>query len=140
MDINFFSAVELLKGLTTKKINGKNLNNVILVSSIAAFRYSKGEAFYAASKSAVNIFARAMADELAPNVRVNTINPGITRTSMMSNLLNDKIKLEQYNRKQLLGFCESEDIANIAEFLMSDKASKITGQHFIVDGGATVAL
>lgn len=140
MDINYFSAIEVLKVLITKKINSKNLRNVILISSIAAFKFSKGEAFYAASKAAVNIFARAMADELAPNVRVNTINPGIVRTPMMNNLLNDKSHLEQYQRKYLLGFCEPQDVADMAEFLMSDKASKITGQHFVVDGGATVAL
>ena len=140
MDINFFSAVELLKTLTAKRINGKNLRNVILMSSIAAFKCSKGEAFYAASKAAVNTFARVMADELAPNTRVNTINPGIVRTPMTDNLLSDTVHLEQIGRKYLLGFCEPQDIADMAEFLMSDKSRRITGQHFVVDGGATIAL
>lgn len=140
MNINYFSAVEVLKVLAIKKINSKNLRNVIFISSITSFRCSKGESFYAASKSAINVFARTMADELAPNVRVNTINPGITRTPMMNNLMSDKTKLEKYSRNQLLGFCEPQDIANMAEFLMSDKARKITGQQFVVDGGATVAL
>ena len=140
MDVNFFAATEILKVLVKKKINGKNLNNVILISSIAAFKFSKGEAFYAASKVAVNVFARAMADELAPNTRVNTINPGITKTSMMDNLLRDQEKLKKYQQKYLLGIVEVEDIANMAEFLMSEKACRITGQHFVVDGGASVAI
>ena len=140
MDINVFSATEILKVLVTKKINSKNLRNVILISSIAAVKCSKGETFYAASKAAVNVFARSMADELAPYTRVNTINPGITHTSMMDNLMKNKENLEKYKRQYLLGFCEVEDIANMAEFLMSEKSRRITGQHLIVDGGATVAL
>ena len=140
MDINFFSAVEVLKVLVTKKINGKNLRNVILISSIAAYGGSKGEAFYSASKAAVNIFTRAMADELAPNTRVNTINPGITRTPMMNSLLEDKDHLEKYRRTHLLDFCEPQDIADMAEFLMSDKSRRITGQHLVVDGGAMASV
>lgn len=140
MDVNFFSAVEVLKALATKKINGKNLRNVILISSIAATNPSKGGAFYSASKAAVNIFVRVMADELAPNTRVNTIAPGMIHTSMTENYFNNKTWLEKYNHRQLLGFCEPQDIANMAEFLMSDKSCRITGQHFIVDGGDAVAL
>ena len=139
MDINFFSAVEILKVLVKKKINSKNLKNVILMSSLTAFKSAKGEAFYAASKSALNAFVRVMAEELAPNVRINTINPGITRTPMMNNLLKDEQHLEQYRKKYLLGIGEPQDVANMAEFLMSEKACRITGQHFVVDGGASVA-
>lgn len=140
MNINFFAAVEILKSLVKKKINGTNLKDVILVSSIAPFKSAKGEAFYAASKAALNVFTRAMADELAPNIRVNTINPGIIHTPMMDNLLSDKEQFEKHKRTYLLGFGETEDIANMAEFLMSDKACRITGQHFVVDGGASIAI
>ena len=140
MDINFFAAVEVLKVLVTKKINGKSLTNVILMSSLTAFRSGRGEAFYAVSKSALNTFVRVTADELAPNVRINTINPGITRTPMIDNLLKDKVHLENYQKKYLLGIVEVEDIANMAEFLMSEKSRRITGQHFVIDGGASIAL
>ncbi|MBR5914410.1 MAG: SDR family oxidoreductase [Selenomonadaceae bacterium] len=140
MNINFLSAVEILRSLVKRKTNAKNLKDVILVSSIAPFKSAKGEAFYAASKAAINVFARAMADELAPNTRVNTINPGIIHTPMMDNLLRDNEQFEKHKRTYLLGFGETEDVANMAEFLMSDKARRITGQHFVVDGGATIAI
>ena len=140
MDVNFFSAIETLKVLVTKRVNSKNLRNVIFISSIAAFGDVKGNAYYGASKVSLNLFAKAMADELAPNVRVNTINPAMVHTHMTKRFFSDVTFLEQYNRKQLLGFCEPQDIADMAEFLMSDKSRKITGQHFIVDGGVTVAL
>lgn len=139
-DINFFAAAEILKVLVKKKINGKNLQNVVLISSISAFKSGKGEAFYAASKAAVNVFARTMADELAPNVRINTINPGIVRTPMMENLLRDEQHLKKYQQEYLLGIVEIDDVANMAEFLMSEKACRITGQHFVIDGGASVAI
>lgn len=140
MDINFFSAVELLKVLVTKKINGKNLRNVILMSSIASFGDAKSNAFYGASKAALDTFARVMADELAPNTRVNTINPGMVHTALTERFFNDEIRLEKYGHKCLVGMCEVEDIANMAEFLMSEKSRRITGQHLIVDGGFTAAL
>ena len=139
MNVHFFSATQILKVLITKKINSKNLKSVVLISAVDSVRGLKGNALYSATKGATDAFARSMAAELAPNTRVNTINPGFTLTPMtydyeQTQALFDKPLIDGYLMGRL---GQPEDIANMAAFLMSDKASWITGQNFIVDGGKT---
>ena len=76
-----------------------------------------------------------MAKELASrNVTVNAIAPGFVKTEM-TEVLSDKVKEQAMNQIPLGRFAEPEDIANAAVFLASDKASYITGQVLLVDGG-----
>lgn len=137
MNVNFLSAVEILRTLTTKKINSKNLKNVVFVSSICSVRGSRGNAFYSATKGALDALARSMAEELAPNTRINVINPGLVLTKMATKFdKNRELLAKSLEEGYLMGrLGQPEDIAHMAAFLMSDKASWITGQNFIVDGG-----
>ncbi|MBR2733743.1 MAG: SDR family oxidoreductase [Selenomonadaceae bacterium] len=139
MNVNFFSATQILKTLVTRKINGKNLQSVVLISSVLAIRGQRGNSLYSAAKGAVDSFARSMAAELAPNIRVNVINPGLIWTSMTQNYeqsqeLFDKPLVDGYLTGRL---GQPQDVAHMAAFLMSNKASWITGQNFVVDGGLT---
>lgn len=136
MDVNFYSAVEILKLLTSKKINGKTLENVILISSISSQRGAKGMSLYSASKGALDSFARSMACELAPRVRVNTVLPGGIETPGTQNMTSD-VGLLQEGSNSLLGEGKTSDIADIVAFLLSKQSRWITGQNFIVDGGRT---
>ena len=136
MDVNFFSAVEILKLLTSKKINGKALVRAILISSIQSRLGAKGQSVYCASKAALEGFMRAMAVELAPTVILNVIRPGGIRTPMGDLLQqNQELLAKPSDDGYLLGLGEAEDIAAMAEFLMGEGAAWITGQIFTVDGG-----
>ena len=136
MNVNFFSAVEILKMLTNKKVNGKSLSDVVFVSSISSRWGAKGMSLYSASKGALDSFARSMAHELAPSVRVNTVLPGGfqkmggggVRTPFVAE---NESALQGY----LLGEGYAEDIAEVIEFLLSERARWITGQNFVLDGG-----
>ena len=136
MDVNFFSAVEILKLLTSKKVNGKSLSRVVLISSIQSRIGAKGQSIYCASKAAMEGFMRAMAVELAPSIKLNVIRPGGIRTPM-GNILeqNQELLAKPSDDGYLLGLGETKDIAAMAEFLLSDDAKWITGQIFTVDGG-----
>ncbi len=136
MDVNFFSAVEILKLLTSKKINGRTLENVILISSIASQRGAKGMSLYSASKGALDSFARSMAYELAPRVRVNTVLPGGIVTPGTQSMVDDMEMLKD-GSNSLLGEGTTLDIADMVAFLLSKQSRWITGQNFIVDGGRT---
>jgi glucose 1-dehydrogenase len=95
---------------------------------------------YATSKAGIEMMTKTMALELAQhNIRVNAVAPGAIETDMNEELKEDKAELKKVLRRiplQRIG--TSEEVANMVEFLASDKASYITGSTFFVDGGMTL--
>ena len=82
MNVNFFSALEIVNLLLKKKINQHQLTNIVFISSIFSRFGARGHAAYCASKAALDGLMRALAVELAPAIRVNSILPGALKTSM----------------------------------------------------------
>ena len=133
-NVNLFSAMEIIRPLTQKRVNNGALRSITFISSIATRLGASGYAVYAASKGAVNAMSLSLAVELAPAVRVNAVLPGIVETRMTKEYFTDASFVSFYP----LGFGHPEDIANAVEFLTSDRARWITGQEIVVDGGRTV--
>ena len=138
MNINVFSAMEIVKHLVRKKINNKALENVVFISSTYAKHGKEGHSFYGASKGALNSYMKSMAKELAPDVKCNSILPGAVKTAMSENFFADQKLVDKELKNYPLGFGETIDVANMIEFLLSDEARWITGQEFIVDGGFSI--
>lgn len=137
-NVNFASAAIILKTLTNHRVNGKNLRRVIFISSIQSQLGAKGQSVYCASKGALESFCRAMAEELAPRVCLNVIRPGAIETPMGKQLADGaELLSKNLDNGYLLGLGHTQDIANMAEYLMSDKAGWMTGQCINVDGGRT---
>lgn len=130
-DIAVISTLMISQVLASKKINGLNLKSIVFLSSISAKMGTKGYTTYGSVKSAMLGAMKSMAAELAPRVRVNAVLPGGVRTKTTA-FLYDAI---ESNPRYLLGEGDKVDVANIIEFLLSDKAKWVTGQEFIVDGG-----
>ena len=93
---------------------------------------------YCASKAGILMMTRCMAKELGPKIRVNSVIPGFTRTKETEERFhlktNEAFELEK-RKIPLNRLAEPFEIANLIEFLVSDKAAYINGQKFIVDGG-----
>jgi NAD(P)-dependent dehydrogenase (short-subunit alcohol dehydrogenase family) len=136
-NVNFLSAMEIIRVLLQKKINHGSLKNIVLISSTHAIRGAKGYSLYAATKGAVDAYMRALAIELAPAVRVNTVAPGAVRTPMAAEAFKDAAFVAQLQNTHPLGIGEPDDIASAIEFLVSNDARWITGQTLVVDGGRT---
>src|SRR5919202_1926320 len=95
---------------------------------------------YATSKAGIEMMTKTMALELAQdNIRVNAVAPGAIETDMNQELKEDKAELNTVlKRIPLRRIGTPEEIADMVEFLASDKASYVTGSTFFVDGGMTL--
>ena len=111
---------------------------IINIASLAALS-ARGPVVYAAAKGAVRSFSRSMAKRLGPQgVRVNTIYPGFVITEMTQGVLDDPDLKARFEKESPLGLIgRAEDIAACALYLAGDAARFVTGQEFVVDGGAT---
>lgn len=140
LELNLISLVKVLQSVLPNLLAAEQAS-VVVFSSIAA---SMGMPFHtsvAASKGAIEGFAKALAAEYAPKIRVNVIAPSLTDTPLAEKFLNNEAKQEKSaERHPLKRFGKPEDSAQMAEFLLSDKSSWISGQIFHVDGGMSTLL
>jgi NAD(P)-dependent dehydrogenase (short-subunit alcohol dehydrogenase family) len=111
--------------------------SVINMASIGGLEVEPGIGWYNVTKAAVLHITRQLSFELAPDVRVNALAPGLVKTKLAAALWEgpgeDRIAAHVPLRR--LGL--PDDIATAALFLASDAASWVTGQTFVVDGGTT---
>lgn len=107
---------------------------IVNVASIEGLRPRAGLAVYAASKAGIITATSAAAAESGPDgIRVNVVCPGITDTPILPAWL-DREALAKTIPLRRLG--QPEQVAETIVFLLSDKASQITGANFVVDGGS----
>lgn len=134
-DIALFSIISISKVLSSKRINSDNLKGIVFLSSISAVMGTKGYAVYSAVKAGMLGLMKSLATELAPRVKVNAVMPGGIRTRTTNFIYESQ---EVPNPRYLLGEGRKTDIADMVDFLLSDKSRWITGQAFVVDGGLTI--
>lgn len=108
---------------------------IVNISSVAGVYGNAGQVNYSASKAGVIGMTKTVAKELGSRgVTCNAVAPGFVRTPM-TDVLEDDYKAEILKQISLGRLGEPEDIANAVAFLVSDKASYITGQVLVVSGG-----
>ena len=110
---------------------------IVNVSSTIAFEGARKGSHYAASKAAVLGLTRALAVELAPDVRVNTVAPGVTDTDQVREGGRGSAELAAFALAEvpLRRLGEPTDVLQLVQFLLSDRASYLTGQTIHVNGG-----
>ena len=110
---------------------------IVTIASVNATIAVPGQAHYVASKGAIASLSRAAALEGAPlGVRVNSIAPGPIRTPMAAERLDDPEQVRWLTGRVPLGRVgEPSEIGEVAEFLLSERASYISGEVLYADGG-----
>ena len=104
-----------------------------------------GTSIYSASKGGISALTRAAAVELGRfGIRVNSVNPSITRTPLTTGAIKPGDSGEAHPFAPLgsipLGrLAEPEEMAEVALFLLSDRASFVNGQAIVVDGGQSAS-
>lgn len=135
MNVNYFSATEIISALLKKRVNGENLANILLVTSIVVEGGKKYQPHYVASKGALAALIPALARELAPQVRVNGLAPGSFMTRITQTTFADSAAGEAWRPATLLAPGTPADLAKVARFLLSEESGYVTGQVINVDGG-----
>ena len=140
LQINFISLVKVIQYVLPNLLASEQAS-IVTFSSVAATMGMPFHTSVAAAKGAIEGFAKALAAEYAPKIRVNVIAPSLTDTPLADKFLNNETKQEKSaERHPLKRFGKPEDSAQMATFLLSDKSSWISGQIFHVDGGMSTLL
>lgn len=131
MQLHYFSFMELCKGFYDKNVSNKEAS-VVGISSYATHTQYIGSSQYSASMSALNTAVNIASKEfIKRNIRVNAVMPAYVQTRMLGDL-------EQYagiEEKQPMGLIPPTAIAQVIEFLISDKSKYITGVCIPISGG-----
>lgn len=136
MDVNFYSFVDLVKGLSKRgrMVHG---GKIVVMSSISSIRGFKAKTEYCVSKAAVDAFVRCMALELAPRkICINSVMASEVLTPMATKA--KELNLNDKDFETPLGPSKPEEVAATIAFLLSDATSTITGTSILIDGGACI--
>ncbi len=132
--INLLSPMLLTKAILKKMIQHKK-GSIIFMGSVSAHRMTRGHSIYSASKAGLEGFTKALASEVAKRgIRVNTILPGPVLTPMLNKSI-EETGDDPAQRIPMGRLIDSADISDLALFLLSERANKITGTVIPVDGG-----
>jgi 3-oxoacyl-[acyl-carrier protein] reductase len=135
-EINLLGAVKVIQGCLKRLKKSPTGASVILFSTVAVKVGMPFHASVASAKGAVEGLMKSLAAEFAPRIRVNAIAPSLTDTPLAASLLSsDDRRKASADRHPLKRIGSPQEIAGLAQHLLSDEGSWITGQVFHVDGG-----
>jgi 3-oxoacyl-[acyl-carrier protein] reductase len=135
-DLNVFGL--LMATQEAAGLIGDKGGSIINISSIASKTPPPGGSVYSATKAAVDVISRVLAQELGPRkIRVNTLAPGATDTEGVRTMNGESKDFENYavSRTPLGRMGTVDDITGAALFLASDDSAWITGEELLVGGG-----
>jgi 3-oxoacyl-[acyl-carrier protein] reductase len=134
---NTFSAYYLAREAARTMRRG----SIVLVGSTAGERGEPGHSHYAGSKAALWGLVQSLAQELAPEIRVNLVSPGWVRTPMADPAFSEPGRLDAIVAAiPLRRIAEPEDVASAVVFLADDRQRHLTGVDLPVSGGALLPM
>ena len=134
LDVNLSAAFRTTKA-AARYLMKSTAGRVVNVSSIVGLSGNAGQANYAASKAGLIGFTKSLAKELGSRaVTCNAIAPGYVLTDMTA-AITPEMKAELEKKIPLGRTGQAQEIAEVAVFLASDRASYVTGEVIRVDGG-----
>jgi len=134
-EINVIGAVRSIQAYESALVQSEN-GSIVLFSTVATAMGMPFHASVSTAKSAVEGLMKSVAADLAPKVRVNAIAPTITQTDLAAKLLRNERMIENtIQRHPLKKFLDPNEVAAMAEYLISDVSKSVSGQVFKLDCG-----
>jgi NAD(P)-dependent dehydrogenase (short-subunit alcohol dehydrogenase family) len=139
VEINIKAALRLVRLTVPRMIERQSGGSIINVSSISGLRPQPMGLLYSFTKAGLIMMTRSWARDFGTDgIRVNAIAPGLIQTDFSAYFWEDEARRHIFLRDQPIArLGQPQDVGGLALFLASDEASFITGQVFVVDGGAT---
>ncbi|MCD7439732.1 SDR family oxidoreductase [Streptomyces lincolnensis] len=139
LDLNLLSTVRATRAALPSLIERRGA--IVNISSVVARQPGSGPAPYGAAKAALTSLGKSLAEEFGPQgVRVNTVTPGVTRTSMLDQQAELLQQMPQALNITSGRVNEPAEVAALIAFLLSDVAGNILGADYVIDGGMVKAL
>ncbi len=138
VEINVKAALRLVR-LTVPKMIERGGGSIINIASIAGLAPQPDGLLYSFTKAGLIMLTRSWAREFGPRgVRVNAIAPGLIQTDFSEYFWKDETRRQKIEARQPIArIGQPDEIGHIALYLASEKSSFVTGQTFVIDGGAT---
>jgi NAD(P)-dependent dehydrogenase (short-subunit alcohol dehydrogenase family) len=134
-EINVIGAIKAIQKYLPVLKRGTN-PSILLFSTVAAKLGMPFHASIATAKAGLEGLVKSLGAEMASVVRINAIAPTITETSLSASILrNDRMRENMIERHPMKGYLKPEEVADMADFLISEKAKSISGQVFEMDYG-----
>lgn len=135
MNINFFALLKVTRSVLPL-LTASGAGSMVYFSTVAVGTGMPFHTSVAAAKGAIEGFAKALAAEYAPTVRVNVIAPSLVDTPLAGRLLNNDAKKEKMGEMHPLKRVGNvNDVASLAAYLLNQNEGWMTGQVLGIDGG-----
>ncbi len=138
-ELNVFSAWRLCQ-LCVPHMKKSGYGSIVITTSMASINKSKNMSGYAASKASVNHMAANLAHDFGPEVRINAVGPGATRTAALETVLTPEIEEKMLAHTPIKRLGTADDIAGAILYFASPVSEWVSGQTLFVNGGGEQTL
>lgn len=138
-ELNVFSAWRLCQ-LCVPHMKASGYGSIVITTSMSSINKSPNMSGYAASKAAVNHMVANLAHDFGPEVRINAVGPGATRTDALKSVLTQEIEERMLSGTPIKRLGEADDIAGAMLYFASPISEWVSSQTLFVNGGGVQTL
>ncbi|WP_372860143.1 glucose 1-dehydrogenase [Psychrobacter sp.] len=138
-ELNVFSGWRLSQ-LCVPHMKASGYGSIVFTTSMSSINKSPNMSGYAGSKAAVNHMVANLAHDFGPEVRVNAVGPGATRTDALKTVLTPEIEKKMLEHTPIQRLGEADDIAGAMLYFAAPLSEWVSGQTIFVNGGGVQTL
>lgn len=138
-ELNVFSGWRLCQ-LCVPYMKKAGYGSIVFTTSMSSINKSPNMSGYAGSKASVNHMAANLAHDFGPEVRINCVGPGATRTAALESVLTPEIEKTMLSHTPIKRLGTADDIAGAMLYFASPVSEWVSGQTIFVNGGGVQTL